>query len=699
MEVVRTVFIATGLVLLVIFAFVGSLRTSLIPLATIPLSLLGTLMFIDMLGFSINIFSLLALVLAVGLVVDDAIVEVENVQRHVDAGMSAMDASFLGSDEVGFAVIATTITLASVFAPMGLAGGTVGQIFREFAFTLAICILLSGFIARTLSPMMCARLIYPQSKHGYSGWMTRMTDASTRTYRRAIYHMLDHRWLVVLATVLAVAATVLIAGKVPASVSANEDEAYVVLKFAGPPSATLDYLAAWTSRAEAIMARQPDVDSTLVMLGMPMQNEAMSIISFKPWGQRNHTSTQITAAIMEDLQVLPGLESTVYAADPLAGVGAGQPVQWILKTSGSYTELAAAADAVVQATRHARSLMNVTVDLHMNTPKILVAVDRAAAGDVGVPVSTIGATIQSLFGGQRASTFVYKRRHLQRDHRAARVAGGEGGHDRRRLCHRANRGPHPAALPHHRYRTAGPAVLARTDQMNSANLGADPLPGHTVAEASKELKAIAESVLPPGVRIDDSATVRAMEQSAIGMGLVMLLAIVFIYLVLSAQFESFRDPAIILTIVPLAICGAIVGLFLFRGSYNLYSVIGFVALVGLIAKHGILIVEFTNRLRDQGRDLHDALIEASALRLRPIVMTTTATVLGALPLVLATGSGAGGRAQIGIVIAVGMSFGTLVSLFVLPAVYSLAASRTRRVIKPVPDLALLEATVNRHATD
>ena len=302
-EVVHTVFIATGLVLLVIFAFVGSLRTSLIPLATIPLSLLGTMMFIDLLGFSINIFSLLALVLAVGLVVDDAIVEVENVQRHVDAGMSAMNASFLGSDEVGFAVIATTITLASVFAPMGLAGGTVGQIFREFAFTLAICILLSGFIARTLSPMMCGRLIYPQRNNGYSGWMTRMTNVATRRYRRVIYHMLDHRWLVVFATVLAVAATVMIAGKVPASVSANEDQAYVVLKFVGPPNATLDYLGEWTSRGEAIIARQPEVDGTLVMLGMPMQNEAMAIISFKPWGQRSRTSTQITATIMEDLQV------------------------------------------------------------------------------------------------------------------------------------------------------------------------------------------------------------------------------------------------------------------------------------------------------------------------------------------------------------------------------------------------------------
>jgi multidrug efflux pump len=235
--------------------------------------------------------------------------------------------------------------------------------------------------------------------------------------------------------------------------------------------------------------------------------------------------------------------------------------------------------------------------------------------------------------------------------------------------------------------------------MNSATLGADPLPGHTVAEATAELKAIAEKTLPPDVRVSDSAAVRAMEKSAIGMALVMLLAIVFIYLVLAAQFESFRDPAIILTIVPLAVCGAIVGLFLFDGSYNLYSVIGFVALVGLIAKHGILIVEFTNQLRDQGRDLHDALIEASALRLRPIVMTTSATVLGALPLAFATGAGAGGRSEIGIVIAVGMTFGTLVSLFVLPAVYSLMAARIRHPIIPVPDFALEDVEVRRHAAE
>lgn len=686
-EVVKTVIIAVILVLLVILMFLGSLRTSFIPMVTIPLSLVGTLLFMSMLGFSINIFSLLAMVLAVGLVVDDAIVEVENVQRHVDAGMSAMDATFLGSREVGFAVIATTITLASVFIPMGLAGGIVGQIFREFAFTLAAAILLSGFVARTLSPMMCGRLIRPMPDHGYAKAIHRLTDRLADGYRRLIRSLLRHRWIVVLATVGAIALTTLVAGKVPASMSAGEDEAYVVLKFTGPSTASINYLSDWTTRAEEVIARQTDVANTLVMLGTPLQNEAMAIIVFKPWEKRTRTSTQITDAIMADLQDLPGLTPTIYASDPLAGVGAGQPVQWILKTSKSNDDLAAAAAAVQQAARNATSLQNVTVDLRTDTPKIVVAVDRAAAADVGIAVSTIGATIQSLYGGQRASTFIY-----QGDiynviiELPSSLQGSDTGMEDVFL---AGRNGYLVPLRSLVRITvdSGPAILFRTDQMNSATLGADPRPGHSVAQATAELKQIAESVLPPGIRLAESAAARATASSASGMAVVMLLSIVFIYLVLSAQFESFRDPAIILMIVPLAICGAILGLFALNGSYNLYSVVGLVTLVGLIAKHGILIVEFTNQLRDQGHDLHEALIEASGVRLRPVLMTTIATVLGAVPLAIAEGAGAGGRSQIGIVITVGMTLGTLVSLFILPVVYSLLAIRTRPGIPPVPDFA------------
>jgi multidrug efflux pump len=683
-EVAMTIFIAIGLVLAVILFFLGSITTSMIPLVTIPLSLIGTLMFIDMLGFSINIFSLLAMVLAIGLVVDDAIVEVENVQRHVQAGLTAIDSAFLGSKEVGFAVIATTITLASVFAPMGLAGGVVGQIFREFAFTLAIAILLSGFIARTLSPMMCAYLIRPKPEDGYAIKVDRAIHRLTESYRGVLVVLLRHPWKTMLGTLLITAGIFSVAGKVPGSMSAQEDDAYLIVRFTAPTTANLEYLSTWTSIAEKMIAKQPEVANTLVMQGIPMQNQAMAIAVFKPWNERTRTSTEISASIFKDLANLPGLQPTLFSSDPLAGVSAGQPVQWLLQTTSSYEVLANAADAVLKAARDAKTLQNVTSDLNIATTKLNVSVDRAAAADVGIPVNVIGTTIQSLLGGQRASTF---------------FAGSDQYNVYIELQHSSTdalrdvflSGSNNAFVPLRSLMNidaaAGPNVLSRTNQLNTATLGADPKPGHTVAEATAELKEIADKVLPSTVHIAASATVKAMERTAAAMGLVMLLSIIFIYLVLSAQFESFRDPAIILVVVPLTVFGAILGLYIFGGSYNLYSVIGLVALVGLIAKHGILIVEFANQLRDTGKDFNDAILDAATIRLRPIVMTTVATVLGAVPLAIATGSGAGGRSQIGIVITVGMTLGTLVSLFVLPVVYSLMSKRVRHGIAVVPDFA------------
>lgn len=686
-EVAKTIVIAIGLVLAVVLFFLGSLRTSMIPLVTVPLSLIGTLFFMALLGFSINIFSLLAMVLAIGLVIDDAIVEVENVQRHVDAGMPAIDAAFLGSREIGFAVIAMTITLASVFIPVGLAGGIAGQILREFAFTLAIAILLSGFIARTLSPMMCARLIIGGHKPAYVQWIDQGMAALTAHYRRLLEIAMAHRWVVVGLTAAAIGGTAVIAREVPAAMSATEDEAYAFVKLVGPPDATLDYLSRWTTRVEALMARQPEVANTLVMLGMPLRNQAMAIAVFKPWDERARTSSEITASIMADLDNLPGLAPSLYATDPLAGVGAGQPVQWILETSGSFRDLAAAGAAVQAAARSARTVQNVTVDLQMNRPQINVEVDRAAAADVGVPVEAIGTTIQSLLGGQRASTFNYR----GSIYNVYIDLPGKSRADPASLEDVFLRGQSGDLIPLRSLIrisfSAGPAVLSRTDQLNSLTLGADPRPGYSTAEASAELKAIAQSVLPPNIRIVGGAAERAMAQTGKSMGIAILLSLIFIYLVLSAQFESFRDPAIILLIVPTALCGAIFGLYLFEGSFNLYSVVGLVTLIGLIAKHGILIVEFTNQRREEGKDLHAALLDAATVRLRPILMTTMGTVLGALPLALATGAGAGGRSQIGIVITVGMTLGTLVSLFVLPVAYSLLARKTQHGLIAVPDFA------------
>jgi multidrug efflux pump len=560
----------------------------------------------------------------------------------------------------------------------------VGQIFREFAFTLAIAILLSGFIARTLSPMMCAYLIKPKPPNGYAIKVDRALHRLTESYRGVLIVLLRHPWKTMLATTLITVAIFLVAGKVPAAMSAQEDDAYVIIRFTAPTTANIEYLSTWTSAAEKLISKQPEVANTLVMQGVPMQNQAMAIAVFKPWSQRKRTSTEITDSIMTELGNLPGLQPTLYSSDPLAGVSAGQPVQWLLQTTSSFEVLANAADAVLQAARHAKTLQNVTSDLQIATTKINVSVDRAAAADVGIPVSTIGTSIQSLLGGQRASTFfagsdqynVYiELQHSSTDAlRDVFLSGNNGAFVPLRSLINIEA-------------AAGPNVLSRTNQLNTATLGADPKPGYTVAQATEELKDIAESVLPSTVHIAASATVKAMMRTASAMGMVMLLSIVFIYLVLSAQFESFRDPAIILVVVPLTVFGAILGLYIFGGSYNLYSVIGLVALVGLIAKHGILIVEFANQLRDAGKEFDDAILEAATIRLRPIVMTTVATVLGAVPLAIATGSGAGGRSQIGIVITVGMTLGTLVSLFVLPVVYSLMSRRVRHGIAVVPDFA------------
>lgn len=682
-EVFKAVFFAVLLVLGVVVLFLGSLRTSTVALLTIPVSLVGAFAVMKAFGFSINIFSLLAMILAVGLVVDDAIVEVENVQRHVDAGMGALAATFRGSEEVGFAVIATTITLASVFAPVGLAGGLVGQLFREFAFTLAATILISGFVARTLAPMLCGRLIRPKPPRGWAHAVDRGLEALSRGYGRLLRAALRARWVVGLACLACILGTASVVGRLPAELTPREDDAYALIKLEGPSTASLGYLTHWAKEAEAAFRAEPEVLDALVLLGTPLPNQVLCFVVFRDWSARSRDSTAITASLMARLGRLPGIAPSVFAAGGLGGGAAGQAVQLVLKSNADYDVLAQAVEEVRLAARQAPLSTNITSDLVMDTPQLIVEVDRLLAADLGVPVSAVGSTIQALLGGNRASTFSYGGGiynvivELPQD-----LQGDPGSVDRIYVTGRANQ-PIPLGALVTQREQAGPAVLSHADGMRSATIGADPRPGANAGAAAAELLRIARAAVPASVQVEPAGASRAAAQSAGGMGTVFVLALVFIYLVLSAQFESFRDPAIVLLAVPLAICGALVGLLWMGGSLNLYSVIGMVTLIGLIAKHGILITEFANQLRDEGRGLEEALLEAATLRLRPIIMTTAATVLGAVPLVLATGAGAASRAQIGMVIVAGLSFGTLVSLFVIPVVYSLL-SRPHRV--PLPEV-------------
>jgi multidrug efflux pump len=684
-EVFKAVIVAVLLVLAVVVVFLGSLRTSIIALLTIPVSLIGAFLVMKMFGFSINIFSLLAMILAVGLVVDDAIVEVENVQRLVDGGMDPMAATFRGSEEVGFAVIATTITLASVFAPVGLVSGLVGQLFREFAFTLAATILISGFVARTLSPMLCGRLVRPKKPGGWAQRMDRMLEWLAGHYARLLRWLLRRRWLVAVLCVACIIGTAQVAGRIPAEEAPVEDDAYALIQLQGPTTASLDYLSRWAAEAEAAFRSQPEVVDALVLVGTPLPNQVLSFVVFRDWTQRTRSSTQITASIMERLSKLPGVSASVFSAGGLGGGAAGQAVQIVLRTNADYQTLAQAVDALRSAAAtQATQVTNITSDLVMNTPQVVVEVDRLLAADLGVPVSSVGTTIQALLGGNRASTFNYGGAvynvivDLPQD-----LQGDPSALDRVYLRGRADSPVSLGSLVS-ASEVPGPAVLSHTGGQRSATIGADLRPGASAGDATDELIRIATAVLPATVRIEAAGGAAATAQGTSDLGTVFLLSLVFIYLVLSAQFESFRDPAIVLLAVPLAICGALIGLLWMGGSLNLYSGIGIITLIGLIAKHGILITEFANQLRDEGRDFEDALVEAAAMRLRPIIMTTVATVLGALPLVLATGAGAASRAQIGMVIVAGLTFGTLVSLFVIPTVYSLLSRRRRMPLVAVP---------------
>ena len=407
-EVFKAVAIAVGLVLLVVLAFLGSLRVSMVALLTIPVSLIGAFAVMAGFGFSINIFSLLAMILAVGLVVDDAIVEVENVQRHVDAGMTPMDATFRGSEEVGFAVIATTITLASVFAPVGLAGGTTGQIFREFAFTLAAAILISGFAARTLAPMLCGRLVRPKPPRGWAHAVDRFMDALARHYVGVLRRALRARWVVGLAVAAGLAGAVAVAARLPAELTPQEDDAFVLIRLDGPQTASLDYLSRWAVQAQAAFRAEPEVMDTLILLGTPLPNQALCFVALRDWRERSRTSTQISADIMRRLANLVGLAPSLFGLGNVGG-SSGQAVQLVFKTSLDYDMLARAAEAVrAEAARSGRLVRNVTSDLTMNTPQVDVQVDRRFAEDLGVPVAVVGNTIQALLGGNRVSTFSYR---------------------------------------------------------------------------------------------------------------------------------------------------------------------------------------------------------------------------------------------------------------------------------------------------
>ena len=679
--VFSTIWEAVLLVAAVCLFFLRNWRAMLVPLVTIPVSLVGAFTLMLVFGFSINTLTLLALVLAIGLVVDDSIVVLENIYRHIEEGMEPIAAAFKGAQEIGFAVVAMTITLAAVYAPVAFMTGRTGKLFTEFALTLAGAVIVSGFVALTLSPMMCSRLLRHEPRHGriYNA-IERFLNGMTNGYRSVLTLALKLRWLVMLVFALVAGSSVVLLGQLKTELAPIEDRGRVVGIFSGPEGATMDYMSRYGLEIEAIYAGLPEVDRYLVITGSPTVSQGISFVGFRDWAERERSAGEIAADLGARLRAVPGVNAFPIMPAAFGQSSRSRPLSFVVTTSESYDELARHTEQLLDAMRQHPGFISPDTDLKLTLPELAVEVDRDRAADLGVAVEVIGRTLETMLGGRQVTR--YKQDAEQYDVIVQVDAASRADpRDIRDIYVRARSGDMvPLANVVKVSETIAPRELNHFGQRRSVIISANLAPDFALGEALKWMDQAAARTLPPGYATDYDGQSREFLSSSASLAVVFMLGLAFIYLVLAAQFESFRDPFIIMLTVPLSMTGALGALWLTGGTLNVYSQIGLLTLVGLITKHGILIVEFANQLRAQGRARMDAVIEASVLRLRPILMTTGAMVLGSVPLALATGAGAESRQQIGWVIVGGLLLGTFFTLFVVPTVYTLLARRERAVL-------------------
>jgi multidrug efflux pump len=677
-NVYHAIFEAVVLVLLVIIFFLRSLRATLIPLVTIPLSLVGACALMYALGFSLNTLTMLSFVLAIGLVVDDAIVMLENIHRHIEEGASPLRAALVGSREIAFAVLAMTITLAAVYVPVALQSGRTGKLFTEFALTLAGAVLVSGFVALTLSPMMCSKFL-PDREHEKHGPIYRVIEYFLNKlndgYEAALRFCMAVRWLVVvLVLVVAGSAYWLFLG-LKQELTPVEDRGILFASVTGPEGATLEYTSSYVRRMEEIFSKVPELNTYFTVTGNQSPSQAMAPLRLKPWEERERSSKEISAALRKPLGDLPGVNVFANVPPSLGQSPNTKAAELVVLSTGTYEELDEVVQAILDTARDDPRLLNPDSDLKLSKPEIRLTVDRDKAADLGIDVERIGTTIESLLAGRDVTRF--KRDGRQYDVVVKVDDRARSTPDQAKLIYvRAAGG---AMIPLSNLvslrETVSPKDLNRWNQLRAATISANAAPGYTSGDAINALQEIATKLMPATMQLDyagQSRELRASSQSGVT---VFILALAFIYLVLSAQFESFRDPFIIMLTVPLAMTGALLAMQLTGGTLNVYSQIGLVTLIGLITKHGILIVEFANQRRATGLSLKDAVIGAAVLRLRPILMTTGAMVLGTIPLALAVGAGAEARQAIGWVIVGGLTFGSFFTLFVVPVAYTLIAAK------------------------
>ncbi|MBC7162571.1 MAG: efflux RND transporter permease subunit [Immundisolibacter sp.] len=690
--VYRTLFEALVLVVVVIFGFLRSPRATLIPFLSIPVAIIGAFFFLYALDFSINILTLLALVLAIGLVVDDAIVVLENIYRRIEDGLSPREAALVGGREIGFAVLAMTITLVAVFVPMAFQTGTTGRLFREFALAVAGAVAVSGFVALTLVPMLCGRFLKPAHHSPAYQFTERFFVALNRGYE-ATLRLALRGWVLVLALAIGVgAAGAWMFTQLKSELAPFEDRSDFVVLMIGPEGASYDYMYRNVLEAEKILTGIPEMTTLFMVVSPGVQRPApvnigAAFATIKPWGERTRSQFDITRELGPKLGAMPGV-----LAFPInrASLGMGgyreTPVQFVLQAD-TWEQLQVAVDTLMARASQNPALLNLDTDLKLNKPQLKVDVNRDKLANVGISAADVGRTLETLLGGREVTRFKRAGKQYEVIVKLADDARRQPT-DLTDIYLRAGDGSLVQVDNLVSLREAvAPRELNHFNRLRAAKISANIAPGHAMGEVLDWLAAEAQQVLPPGGRIDYDGISREFKEASQALALTFGLALAFIYLVLSAQFESFRDPLVILLSVPLAVAGAVAALYFSGLTLNVYSQIGMVMLIGLTAKNGILIVEFTRQLRAGGMAARDALVQASVLRLRPILMTSATMLLAAVPLALAGGAGAESRHPIGWVVIGGLLVGTLFSLYVVPVVYLLLSGREAKpkaAAQPLP---------------
>ena len=690
-SVYTTIIEALIFVGLIIFVFLRNWRATLIPMVTVPISLVGSLFVMYLLGYSINTLTLLAFVLAIGLVVDDAIVMLENIHRHIENGVRPITAAFIGSKEIGFAIIAMTITLAAVFLPLTFTQGRIGQLFVEFAVTLSIAVLISGFTALTLSPMMCSRLLpskeEEEAKKGtflgkiltpiYSA-VERVLVGMTNAYESFLKAVLKARYFVVLGMLGLFTITGLLYLNLPQELSPTEDRGMIRISAITPEGATVDFTDRYFTEVEEYLLETLD-EGTIVYTISGVAMGALAFVTLPDWDDRAESQMELTSRINQGLKDR-ALGLRVFASDPqsLGQRGDSKDVQIVIRSNESFEALDRQVTQIMEKMRDNPVLISPDNDLRMNTPQLEVYVDREKLALLGIDVSVVGRTLETALGGRNVTR--YKDGAEQYD--VLVQVDPQKRSQPRDLEGIYVRSQYGEMVPLSNFvtvsETIAPQNLRHFNKLRSVTISANLTPGVSQGEGIAIVEDIIREVNAEAM-LDYQGSSREFIESGSSMVLIFLMALVFIYLVLAAQFESWIDPFIILFSVPLAGFGALGALYLAGGTINIYSQIGLVTLVGLITKHGILIVEFANQIMAEGENKMNAVIRSATLRLRPILMTTGAMVLGAVPLALAAGAGAESRQAIGWVIVGGMSVGTLLTLIVVPVIYYFIGGRHSEV--------------------